>query len=41
MKSPEDLYTIPRAGRIGRFAKIVKRKTAKESSIRIMEKVAS
>ena len=38
MKSTEDLYNIPRTGRIGRFAKIVESKTAKDSYIRIMEK---
>jgi hypothetical protein len=38
MKSPEDLINIPRTGRIGRFAKIVESKTAKDSYIRIMEK---
>ena len=38
MKSTEDLHNIPKTGRIGRFAKIVKSKTAKDSYIRIMEK---
>ena len=38
MKSTEDLHNIPRTGRIGRFAKIVESKTAKDSYIRIMEK---
>ena len=38
MKTTEDLHNIPKTGRIGRFAKIVKSKTAKDSYIRIMEK---
>ena len=38
MKSTEDLHNIPKTGRIGRFAKIVKSKTAKDSYMRIMEK---
>jgi hypothetical protein len=38
MKSTEDFHNIPRTGRIGRFAKIVKSKTAKDSYVRIMEK---
>lgn len=38
MKSTENTSNIPNTGRIGRFAKIVKSKTTKDSLLRIMEK---
>ena len=38
MKTSIDLEKIPKGGRIGRFAKIVKSKTTEDSYIRIMEK---